>query len=309
MNNKIVKYVGYAITLISFIIIGRSFISMKLDVKYIKNPVYAVVLVVFLSIGYAVNVFISSYAWKSTLEFINKEKIPFHEILTVYAKSNIGKYIPGNIMQFAGRNILAGKLGFKQLDITFCSIIEIVMLLFTDCVLSLVFAMKSFKGVLKALSYKINTNLIYGILIVIILAIAVVIWLLVKKSGIIKNYKHFFTINFIKLLCKLFCIYSLTLIIPGIFLVMILKLVLGASMSLPIIMITISGSMISWVVGFIVPGAPGGIGVRESVILLILAPTFTNNIVLLAAILLRIASTFGDVIAFLLSPYAFVDKS
>lgn len=309
MNNKFVKYAGYAITLIAFILIGKSFMSMNVNVKYIKNPIYAVVLVVLLSVGYSVNVFISSYAWKSTLEFINKEKIPFHEIVTVYAKSNIGKYIPGNVMQFAGRNILAGKLGFKQLDITFCSIIEIVMLLFTDCVLSLIFAMKSFKAVLIALSNKINTNLIYGILIVIILAIAVVIWLLVKKSGIIKNYKHFFTINFLRLICKLFCIYSVTLIIPGIFLAMILKLVLGVTMSLSIIMITISGSMISWVVGFIVPGAPGGIGVRESILLLILGSVFTSNIVLLAAILLRIASTLGDIVAFLLSPYAFVSKS
>lgn len=309
MNNKIFKYAGYAITFIAFIFIVKAFMSMKIDVKYIKSPISAIVLGVLLSIGYVAIVYISSYAWKTTLEFINKGKIPFHEILTVYSKSNIGKYVPGNVMQFAGRNILAGKLGFKQLDITFCSIIEIGMLLATDCILSLIFAMKSFKSILKDVFYKIHPGMLYGIVIVVIIIVTVVIWLLITKSTIIKNYKHFFTKGFLVLLCKLFCIYSITLIIPGIFLVLILQLVLGASISLPISLIIISGYTISWVLGFVVPGAPGGIGIRESIMLLMLGPIFTNNIVLLAAILLRITSTVGDILAFLLSPYAFIDKS
>jgi hypothetical protein len=309
MKNRIVKYVGYIITLIAFIFLGKTLMSMNLDIKHIKNPISAIVLGILISISYVGIVYISSYAWKSTLEFINKGRIPFCDIIPVYTKANMGKYIPGNIMQFAGRNILAGKLGFKQLDITFCSIIEIIMLLFTDCILSLIFGMKRFKQVLKAVYYKINPSMVYSILIVLILLITVVIWLLVKKSGIIKNYKHFFTKKFLKLLCKLFCIYSVTLIIPGIFLVMILKLVLGASISLQISMTIISGYTISWVLGYVVPGAPGGIGIRESLLLLMLGPLFTNNIVLLAALLLRIASTLGDLIAFLLSSYAFVSKS
>lgn len=309
MKNKIAKYAGYIITLIAFIFIGKSLLAMNLDIKYIKNPLSAIVLGVLLSIGYAVIVYISSYAWKTTLEFINKGKIPFHEIITVYAKSNIGKYLPGNIMQFVGRNILAGKLGFKQLDITFCTIIEIIMLVLTDCILSLIFALKSFKRILNYVFYTINSSTVYGILIVLILLIAVAIWVLVKKTGIIKDYKQFFTKNFLKLLCKLFCIYSITLIIPGIFLVLIFTLVLGSHVTLQTSMLIIAGYTISWVLGFVVPGAPGGIGVREAVLLLMLGPLFTNNIVLLAAIVLRITSIIGDLIAFLLSSYTLISKS
>jgi len=309
MKNRIVKYVGYIITIVAFIFLGKTLMSMNLDIKHIKNPLSAIVLGIVLSIAYVGIVYISSYAWKSTLEFIYKGKISFNQIANVYAKSNIGKYLPGNVMQFAGRNILAGKLGFKQLDITFCSLIEIIMLLFTDCILSLIFAMKSFKQVLKDVFYKIHPSIVYGSLIVIFLLIIVAIWILVKKIGIIKNYEQFFTRSFLMLLCKLFCIYSVTLIIPGIFLVMIFKLVLGVSISLQISMIIISAYTILWVLGYLVPGAPGGIGVRESMLIVMLGSLFTNNIVLLAAIFLRITSILGDLIAFLLSPYAFVSKS
>lgn len=309
LNNKYAKYAGYVITLIALIFIGKSLMSMNLDVKYIKNPYMAIGIGIFLSIGYAAVVYLSAYAWKSTLEFIHKDKIPFHEIITVYAKSNIGKYLPGNIMQFVGRNILAGKLGFKQLDITFCTLIEIIMLVITDCILSLIFAMNSVKLVLKDLFTKINPTNAFYILLALIIVVTVAVWVIVKKSGIIKEYKQFFTKDFLKLLCKLFCIYSVTLIIPGVFLVFIFTLVLGAHVTLQTSMVIIAGYTISWVLGFIVPGAPGGIGVREAVVLLMLAPLFTSNVVLLAAIVLRITSIIGDLIAFLLSSHTFVSES
>lgn len=301
MKNKAIKLAGYIITIIALIFILNTFKSMNFDVKYIKNPVSAVLLVIALAIGYAIMVYISSYAWKSILEFIHKDKIPLQEIITVYVRSNIGKYLPGNVMHFAGRNILAGKLGFKQLDITFCSIIEIIMLIFTDCVLSAIFALKNFRTVIKTVFSRIDLNVIYGVSIALV-SIIILAVIIIKKSSIMDRYKHFFTIDFLKLVCKLFCIYGLTLVIPGVFLVVILKVALGCSITWQIILITISASTISWVIGFIVPGAPGGIGVRESILLLILGAIYTNNIILLASILLRVASILGDVLAFFMEP-------
>lgn len=302
MKNKIVKYIGYFITLAAFIFIGKSLMSMNFNTRYITNPVYAIVLGTILSFGYAIVVYISSYAWKTTLEFINMGKIPLLDIVKVYVKSNIGKYLPGNVMHFAGRNILAGKLGFKQLDIAFCSIIEIVMLIITDCILSFIFAFKSFKKVLISLLSNNNHQLIYIIFLIAVLAVAILIYILIKKTNFINNYKQFFTIDFFKLLCKLFCIYSITLIIPGLFLIVIFRVVLGCSITPSISMIIISAYTISWVSGFVVPGAPGGIGVRESVFILILNTTYSNDIVLLASIFLRITSVLGDLIAFMLEP-------
>jgi uncharacterized membrane protein YbhN (UPF0104 family) len=302
LKNKIFKYVGLLITLAAFVFIGKSLFSMHIDMKYLKNPIFLIVLGLLLSIGYAILVYISSFAWKMTLSFIHKGKISFQEIISVYVKANIGKYLPGNVMHFAGRNILAGKLGFKQLDIAFCSIVEIVMLIFTACFLSIILAMQSFQMVIKNLYGKINPFYVFGILIILFIFIAVAIWLFIKKSGFIDKYKHLFTRNFLKLLCKLFCIYSVTLIIPGIFLVLIFTFALGCNLSLQTTMIIIAAYTISWVAGFIVPGAPGGIGVRESILLLILSPFYANDIILLAAILHRISSILGDIIAFVIEP-------
>lgn len=57
---------------------------------------------------------------------------------------------------------------------------------------------------------------------------------------------------------------------------------------------------IAWLVGFLTPGAPAGLGVREFVFVLILGPAVGEPDALLAAGLLRLASLVGDVMAFLL---------
>ncbi|AJA46438.1 hypothetical protein CPAST_c03380 [Clostridium pasteurianum DSM 525 = ATCC 6013] len=302
MNNKFIKYIGYIITIAAFIFIGKSLISMDLDVRYITNPLSAVIFIILMSIGYAIMVYVSSYAWKSILEFINKDKIPFNEITGVYVKSNIAKYLPGNFMHFAGRNLLAGKLGFKQLDITFCSILEILMLVFTSLILSCIFAMRSLKSSIEYVLTKVNISIVVAVILAVILVIAISIWFICKRTKFLKNYSHLFTKGFLKLLVKLFFIYGLTLVVPGVFLLLCLKLILSAQVSAGAITIIIFSYILSWVLGFIVPGAPGGVGIREALLIFILTPFYTNSIVLLAAVLLRIISTLGDLIAFITEP-------
>lgn len=302
MNNRFIKYIGYIITIIAFVFIGKSLISMDLDIRYIKNPVSAIIFIILMSFGYAIIVYMSSYAWKSILEFINKDKIPFNEITGVYVKSNIAKYLPGNVMHFAGRNLLAGKLGFRQLDITFCTILEVLMLVFTSFILSCIFAMGSLKSSIEYVFTKINVNIAVSIFTALLLLTGLLIWFVCKKTKFLQNYRHLFTKNFLKLSVKLFFIYGLTLVVPGVFLLLCLKLILSVHVSAQIVTIIIFSYILSWVLGFIAPGAPGGVGIREALLIFILTPFYTNSIVLLAAVLLRIISILGDLIAFVTEP-------
>ena len=58
--------------------------------------------------------------------------------------------------------------------------------------------------------------------------------------------------------------------------------------------------IISWFLGYITPGAPGGIGVRETALILMLSPILGKESTLMASIILRLVTTISDVIAFLL---------
>lgn len=60
----------------------------------------------------------------------------------------------------------------------------------------------------------------------------------------------------------------------------------------------ISACALAWVVGFVTPGAPGGLGVREALLVVMLAPSFGAATASVLVIALRIATTLADVFSF-----------
>jgi uncharacterized membrane protein YbhN (UPF0104 family) len=300
LRNRIIKFLGYIVTIAAFAFLIKSIISMHPDFSKIGHPYYAIILSLLFSAGFGVTVYISAYAWKSILEFIYGDRIGYRTLAPIYAKANIGKYLPGNVMHFAGRNIMAGKIGFTQLDIAFSSIVEVAVLIVAACIWSALLAFRSFTRILKDMlkAHWMVASVICAVLIVCVCLFAFKL----IKGGYFKKYRKFFTRGFLLLLCRLFLIYSITLIVPGVFLGLILAAVFGCSLTLQLWLLIIAAYTVSWVMGFIVPGAPGGIGVRESVLLLILGNYFKSDIVLMAVILHRIISIIGDVIAFALVP-------
>lgn len=55
---------------------------------------------------------------------------------------------------------------------------------------------------------------------------------------------------------------------------------------------------IAWVAGFLTPGAPGGLGVREAIMVALLGPVYDPGTALALAVTLRIVSTAGDGVGF-----------
>lgn len=60
----------------------------------------------------------------------------------------------------------------------------------------------------------------------------------------------------------------------------------------------VAGYIIAWVLGFVVPGAPGGIGVREFVLTLLLGNVVGKELILTLSILHRLITIIGDFMAY-----------
>jgi len=58
----------------------------------------------------------------------------------------------------------------------------------------------------------------------------------------------------------------------------------------------IAALTLAWTVGFIAPGAPAGLGVREGLLLLMLTPAYTAASASILIIALRLVTTLGDVL-------------
>jgi uncharacterized membrane protein YbhN (UPF0104 family) len=57
---------------------------------------------------------------------------------------------------------------------------------------------------------------------------------------------------------------------------------------------------LAWVAGYLTPGAPGGLGIREAMMVLLLPPVVGTGAAVGLGITLRIATTVGDATAFLI---------
>ena len=55
----------------------------------------------------AATVFLSAGAWCLWLEFFSGRRLERRDALHVYAKANIGKYLPGNVMHYVERSLFA----------------------------------------------------------------------------------------------------------------------------------------------------------------------------------------------------------
>ena len=81
----------------------------------------------------------------------------------------------------------------------------------------------------------------------------------------------------------------------------VLQNIVGTSLKPEVIPIVIGTYSLSWIAGFIVPGAPGGIGIREAVITLLLAGIIPVSDALLAALIFRFVNIIGDFVGLFLA--------
>jgi hypothetical protein len=66
-------------------------------------------------------------------------------------------------------------------------------------------------------------------------------------------------------------------------------------------LIILSAFAIAWSVGFLTPGAPSGIGIREAILIILLSPSTGDANALMLALVFRLVTIAGDSIFYLIS--------
>ncbi len=240
-------------------------------------------------------------AWRCLLMAISGREIPFRSVYYIYSKSNLAKYLPGNVMHFAGRNLLGEELGVHQADIALATVFEIILTLISAVFLALVFSssylLQTIRLILENPGYRKTLLLLAAAGLILLAAFAV----LAAKNREVKQYlAQLVSKDNLAAVLKTLPIYWPSFLIVGLINVLIFSLVLGVKMELGTAVSVIGLTIISWLVGYIVPGAPGGIGVREAVSVLLMAPLLGTENVTVAAVLLRVVNVIGDVLMYLI---------
>lgn len=302
---KYVKPVGNAVCAVSVLFLIKALVkaAVRTDSDVSKITDWRSFLLIFvLGTGLkTATVFLSASAWCLWLEFFAKRRCDRKEALHVYVKANIGKYLPGNVMHYVERNLFAGKLQLSQKQMAAASICEIAGLVLAAFGMSMLFAFSNMREAWIAM--QISDKLLKGWPIWITVAAVLLVFAKINQRIRLQTAEKklsaadFF--SFCRTFFQCFFIYAAVLVVLGLILVMMYAY-FGGRLTVHQALEMTAAYMIAWVLGFMIPGAPGGIGVREAVLTLLLTPVTGRDSIVILSVCHRFVTVAGDFAAYLL---------
>lgn len=211
-------------------------------------------------------------------------KKEFRFFVTSFLYATFGKYLPGNVGHFIGRFALLNKRQVQKSALASSILIESVLtVLIGGCFASIYFAPLMFDYCKSSL----NTTLLYLGVPIVLMAIGVLYYLLQSEQVTMTTLR------------KRIIVFCRMLLVPT-FLVCINYVLLGLGLfvlfdnvySYDLLRLS-SAFALAFTVGFAMPGAPAGVGVRESTFLALYGTTGQKELVLVL-LLYRLSQILAD---------------
>ncbi len=252
------------------------------------------------SVAYTLNATFVILAWHSLLKFFGEEKLKFKDSYAVYARSQIARYIPGNVLHIPARHFAGRDLGYGHGPLVGAALYEI---LGTICAsgLILIVGYLLFDVALQRVSLLQVLVIVSAICLFPIMFNKVLPYVPFLKSAEIPRRNTDQVIKGLVPILGYYCIFFIVL--GAIFLFVVNSFLAVNSISTTGRILTIF--VISVIAGFITPGAPGGLGVREVVLVYMLGDIIGQNESLWVAIWFRAITVLGDLLLFLV-PFSLI---
>jgi|GEM_PF-1861479 len=276
------KIVGGLLVVLSFYYLFTTFINHFDQVEIVINFHTIVIFIVLVFLGF-LSYLLLAFGWFLQIRASYPE-IGLGKSIAFIGLSQIAKYLPGNIGHILGRGALARRY-MSLRDISLSFIIESLVMTFVYLIVGLWY-----------LNY-LDLNQYFDIkvlLLVFIIGSAATIYafLYLKKN------RKIFLLNFriFPILIFLFILLSLS----GGLTIYLLSSLYTDIPDIPFLQYT-SGFALSFIIGFIMPGAPAGIGIREAVFILLFSPWLGEQIALEMILAIRLLTIIIDTLYFCIS--------
>ncbi len=218
------------------------------------------------------------YAWHIMLLNYAKEPFPYRTSYYYFAKTEISKYLPGNVFHFIGRQVLASKIGITQMEMAKISVLFSFLLLVATVISSTVFAFLA----TDIPSYILTLMGLSCIITIIITAYLYPSFPIRKKVS-------------------MNLLLSVSVALQGVMLGMIV-MVQTDHFTAGLFFECVSIYIVSWLIGFITPGASGGLGIREGTFIAIAAFMHLDiaaEIIIFSVLLVRFINIIIDIAMYL----------
>lgn len=293
---KIAKIIGNLLMIAAIAFLIKKIIGMDADLSQLGSPSAIGAFCVNLAVQ-TMLIVMGCIPWQMFTQSLSGRKIPFAAAMPVYTKSNVYKYLPGNVFQYVGRNKLAFDMNISHVDVACATVFDVLFCVFWTGVIAVVLLGGRIAGLLA----KYGRNILIVGITGAIFAAAAFIFIRIKFKDKLKEYlsrysKAFERENRKSLMTGIFY-YLVSNIVSAAMYFVCLRLIIGGSASLEELTALTGAFMFAWIIGFVTPGAPGGIGIREGVMIFVSGDNFQDKIILFVLVM-RLASIMADLASF-----------
>ncbi len=242
-------------------------------------------------------------AWRYCVYLVTGKKYNLPMLSRVYLVSNIGKYLPGNIFNYASRSYLMLSEDIGKRQVVASSLVEVVLSVVSNslmvalsCGLLMILAPSHLKGLLPEIPVNRWEQALLLVLIVLIAGVVLCSRWKHKIMGYLRSIiPHQ---DLLRPTISILAIYAIIFLVEGGSYYFITLILSGNEALFVDGLLAISVFGLAALVGFLTPGLPAGIGVREGLALLWLSGSFPAPIILLALVICRVSALFADGILF-----------
>jgi len=288
---RLLRLCGLALSLIAVVWIGVRFArsgALDLLANTAVSPWRMTASLLAGALCYALASSLLAFAWWRMMLALSKQSIPARPIMATYAVSQYGKYLPGNVAHYAVRHAWSRRYGLQHAALGVASILEAALLLLAALSLTLLADTRR----LAVLSI-LDPRLAIALLVLMLIVLGVALHWARRKDFFGRMHVPALPPTPVLLLC--FACYLAFLLICA---ALLYGLAHFLGIGIDSFAMLLAASAASWLAGFVVIGAPGGLGVREAAFVALTGAALGESHALLLIGLFRVMTFVGDTLFF-----------
>ena len=237
--------------------------------------------ILFILVGiYGVCLFLLAEMWHRLILIVSDKSLPRSLTYPSYTETQVAKYLPGNVFHLIGRHAFLSSRGLKHRQLVRAVALEVGFLIGGAGIIA---AAGLFLRYTSIAGYPILVPTIFSMIGLVVVATFFLTKPTEKIEHLFRRGVTILALTTVFFLCQGLIFYTICLLI---------------SPSAEII--SVPSAALSWMAGYIVPGAPGGLGVRELVLLTLGNSGLGKSELLIAVALFRVIAILGDLVCFVL---------
>lgn len=285
------RWLGWLGLAVALVALGYYLVALRAQAATLQQIVWgrSAIAWLLLCIGiYPLTYWAGALIWCLILRAVGA-RLELRRAAGICAVSQFGKYLPGNVAHHVGRVALARREGLSVDHIVASLLFETANVLLAGT-LGAGLLLKNESAAVSVLSGGVP---ILGIGVAVVLVVCAVLVMLWRRYRQGQPQRTAVELRWLPICFGLQCG---AFVVHGAIVVLLVRGVLG--MPQGSVAVLTGAFALAWVAGFVTPGAPAGVGIREAVISLGLAPSLGTGGAVAVAGLLRLVSVCGDLATF-----------